>query len=206
MSSNSTLSNLDLKGDGASSVEGINVRLVDLHDASKLSSSTPPKAPPPPPEVKRMNDFMKMVTPVTPPNQTSPSKPTPTKSLTEALGENPFKQREAPAHASAPKSSEAAHVKVNDNTTKSVNDLWKAIEPCWKRVADKSTLNVTLEVSFSPLGNLSKPPVIRRDPGARINDQTLRSESQAISALSQCGPYLMAYGQQNVQVSFPNPG
>jgi len=55
-----------------------------------------------------------------------------------------------------------------------------------------------LEVSCSPMGNLAKPPVIRRNPSRRITDQMLRSESQAITALAQCGPYLMAFGQENV--------
>jgi hypothetical protein len=62
---------------------------------------------------------------------------------------------------------------------------------------------VTLEVSFSPMGNLAKPPVIRSDPSLKITDQALRSESQAISALAQCGPYLMVFGQENVSVGFP---
>lgn len=84
-----------------------------------------------------------------------------------------------------------------------MNDLWKAIEPCWRRVADKSTQSVTLQVSFSPLGNLAKPPTILRTPGTHIDDRLLRSENQAITALAQCGPYLMAYGQQDVKVVFP---
>jgi len=62
---------------------------------------------------------------------------------------------------------------------------------------------VTLEVSFSPLGNLAKPPVIKRNLQSHITDRMLRSESQAITALSQCGPYLNAFGQDNVVIQFP---
>jgi hypothetical protein len=84
-----------------------------------------------------------------------------------------------------------------------MTDLWQAIEPCWLRLKDKNTLSVELVVSFSPLGNLSKPPVIKRDPGRMVNPQMLRSETKAIEALSQCGPYLMAVGQQTISVRFP---
>lgn len=127
----------------------------------------------------------------------------PTQSLSDLFGENLFKPAKA-ASAPASKRSEAvSHIKVSDKNSKTLNDLWKQIEPCWKRTADKNTLPVTLEVSFSPLGNLSKPPVIKRQPGAPLTDQVLRSESQAITALSQCGPYLMAFGQDGVQVKFP---
>ena len=125
-------------------------------------------------------------------------------SISEALGENPFQpQSQSPAQAAAAKTSTEAHVKVSDRSNATPNDLWKAIAPCWNRIADKNTLPVTLEVSFSPMGNLAKPPVIRRDPSKRITDQMLRSESQAITALAQCGPYLMAFGQENVSVGFP---
>ncbi len=114
-----------------------------------------------------------------------------------------------PANASSPQatapSAQEAHITINDRNNATSNDLWKAIEPCWKRLADKTTLGVTLSVSFSPLGNLSRPPLILRDSNTPITDQQLRSENLAITALSQCGPYLMAFGQNDVKVNFPNP-
>ena len=197
LSTTSHLSNLNLKGDSASDVEGINVRLVDLHDSAKAGASA---AQLPAPQLQRVNDFLKMTAPsMTVAN--NDAKPNPVKSLTDALGQNPFEQKAT--SAPAPKSSAETHVKVSDTDNKTNNDLWKAIAPCWNRIADKQTLPVTLEVSFSPLGNLAKPPVIQRNPSAVISNQVLRAESQAIAALSQCGPYLMAFGQEHVQVRFP---
>ena len=84
------------------------------------------------------------------------------------------------------------------------DDLWGAIAPCWKRLADKNTLPVTLEVSFAADGNLAKPPVIDRNTEG--NDaQAQRSEAIALAALSQCGAYAMADNQENVIVNFPRP-
>lgn len=111
----------------------------------------------------------------------------PAQSLAQALGESAEPSKTSPRNAPSP-------------------DLWKAIEPCWQRVADKDTVPVTLEITFSPLGNLARPPVIKRAPGAALSDDLLRSESQALAALSQCGPYLMAFGQSGVAVTFPKGG
>jgi hypothetical protein len=142
-------------------------------------------------------------------------------SLAEALGEDLFKPKASPAaapHRAASQSAAAqgaasqsvqanasavSQVKVDGRTRQTPNDLWKAIEPCWRRLADQRSVPVTLELSFSPLGNLAKPPVIRRTQGQPLTDQLLRSESQAIAALTQCGPYLMALGQSGVDVTFP---
>ena len=197
ISTTSNLANVTAKGDGEA-VEGVQIDLVGVHDNSK-----PQPAVVVPPETRRMNDFMQMLATPTIVVDTAVAKPNPAKSITEALGENPF---QAQTGAAAARTSDEAHVKVNDKTNKTVNDLWKAIAPCWNRIADKSSLDVTLEVSFSPMGNLSKPPIIHRNPGVSLDDRVLRSESQAISALAQCGPYLMAYGQEHVQVSFPKKG
>jgi hypothetical protein len=135
------------------------------------------------------------------------NKTQPSKSLAEALGEDVFKPKLVPLGAkegmAAKTNAAEAHIKVNGQNTKSLNDLWKAIEPCWRRNATKDTQGVTLVISFSPHGNLSKPPLIDRPRGANLDAGRLRSEAQAINALSQCGPYLMAFGQENVSVSFP---
>ena len=84
------------------------------------------------------------------------------------------------------------------------DDLWSAIAPCWKRIAGKDTLNVTLRVTFTA-GGLSKPPEIERADGSAITPQSLRSEAQALTALAQCGAYRMAAGRQGGEVNFPRP-
>ena len=193
MTTASNLANVTAKGDG-DAVQGVEIDLVGVHD-----SSNPKPVVAVPPETQRMNEFMQMLATPTIVVDTAVAKPNPAKSISEALGENPFE-------AKAAKTSEEAHVKINDHNNKTVNDLWKAIAPCWNRIADKNSLDVTLEVSFSAMGNLSKPPIIHRNPGVSLDDRVLRSESQAISALAQCGPYLMAYGQEHVEVSFPKKG
>lgn len=126
-------------------------------------------------------------------------------SLAQAFGEDVFTPKGAQTATGLKTDAETSMVKVEGRDQKTPNDLWKAIEPCWRRIADKDTQPVTLEVTFSPLGNLAKPPVIKRDPISQLTDQALRSESQAITALSQCGPYLMAFGQSGLQVNFPRP-
>lgn len=124
-------------------------------------------------------------------------------SISDSFSENLLKPSKSAPSPAAKRSETATHIKVSDKNSKTLNDLWKQIEPCWKRTADKNTLPVTLEVSFSPLGNLSKQAVIKRSSGVPLTAQVLRSESQAITALSQCGPYLMAFGQDGVQVMLP---
>lgn len=202
ISSASTLADKTLKGDGQAEVEGIELDLVGLHDSAEAMAQA---YQPPAPQTSQMSNFMQMADTDSPPSDwaikasASASKP-----LSEALEENPFQpQSQSPAQAAAAKTSTEAHVKVSDRSNPTPNDLWKAIAPCWNRIADKNTLPVTLEVSFSPMGNLAKPPDIKRDPSLRINNQMLRSESQAINALAQCGPYLMVFGQENVSVRFP---
>lgn len=205
ISSASTLADKTLKGDGQAEVEGIELDLVGLHDSAEAMAQA---YQPPAPQTPRMSSFMQMADTDSPPPDWAIKASMPVaKPLSEALGENPFQpQPQSPAQTAAAKTSTEAHVKVSDRSNPTPNDLWKAIAPCWNRIADKNTLPVTLEVSFSPMGNLAKPPVIRRDQSKRITDQMLRSESQAITALAQCGPYLMIFGQENVQVAFPKKG
>lgn len=205
ISSASSLADKTSKGDGQSDVDGVEIDLLDLHDSAEAMANA---YQPPAPQTPQMSSFMQMAdTAARPSEWTIKSETSNPKSITEALGENPFQpQTGTPAKSASAKNSTEAHVKVSDRSNPTPNDLWKAIAPCWNRIADKNTLPVTLEVSFSPMGNLAKPPVIRRDPSKPINDQALRSESQAITALAQCGPYLMAFGQENVRVSFPKKG
>lgn len=205
ISSASTLAGKTVQGDGQSEVEGIEVDLLDLHDSAEAIAQA---YQPSPPQMPQMSSFIQMADTNAHPSEwalkASSSSP---KSISEAVGENPFQpQNTTPGKSAVAKNSTEAHIKISDRANPTPNDLWKAIAPCWNRIADKNTLPVTLEVSFSPMGNLAKPPVIRRDPSKQITDRALRSESQAITALAQCGPYLMVFGQDNVQVGFPRKG
>lgn len=85
------------------------------------------------------------------------------------------------------------------------DDLWAAIAPCWRRIADSETLPVNLTVSFAGNGMLAKPPEIMRQTEDASNAKALRSESLAIAALAECGAYQMAAGRENVGIYFPRP-
>jgi hypothetical protein len=102
-------------------------------------------------------------------------------------------------------SDSAASRLPSSNNSSQTDDLWNAIAPCWNRVADKNSLPTRLKLSFDASGGVSAPPEIERDPEAPITDQSLTSEAQALQALSECGAYPMAQGQQGVVVQFP-PG
>lgn len=198
VSTSSELSNIALTGEGEADVQGVELDLMTPDDsASAMAHVTQPLPPP----ASRADAFMAMTDVGQAPFDFPSSPSSPAQSLSDALGENPFDASQSAQPAS--KARDEAHVKTSDKAHQTPNDLWKAIAPCWNRIADKNTLPVTLEVSFSPIGNLAKPPVIRRNSSVRISDQMLRSETQAISALAQCGPYLMVFGRDNVQVGFP---
>ncbi|HTN41926.1 MAG TPA: hypothetical protein VLZ84_12285 [Asticcacaulis sp.] len=199
ISSASEFADKTVEGDGRSDVQGVEIDLLGLHDSAAAMAQA--YEPPAQPQNSPLDAFMQMTDPAPTLTETSVEKSPAAQSITEALGENPFTPQDEPA--GAPKSSIEAHIKTQSSDHQTPNDLWKAIAPCWNRIADKNALPVTLEVSFSALGNLSKPPVIKREPFIEVTDRMLRSESQAISALSQCSPYLMAFGQTGVQVHFP---
>ncbi|MBP2161636.1 MULTISPECIES: hypothetical protein [Asticcacaulis] len=86
-----------------------------------------------------------------------------------------------------------------------LDDLWAAIAPCWRRIADTKTLPVNLTVTFAANGMLAKPPEIARKAEDASNPQALRSESLAITALAECGAYQMAAGRESVNIHFPKP-
>jgi hypothetical protein len=203
--SSSKTAERDTKGEGQADVEGFQLDLVGVHHPSDAAPSQV-QAQQPTPQQDAMQALQQMADQATPrdarPSDYSLSKPQP-KSLAQVFGADPFQPSSPPEASEAAKTQKASHVEVKNSNNATMNDLWKAIEPCWRRVADKSTQSVTLQVSFSPLGNLAKPPTILRAPGTHIDDRLLRSENQAITALAQCGPYLMAYGQQDVKVVFP---
>lgn len=203
--SSNTLADLDKRTFGELTQNGID---VDMY--RPITVPPAPAAPPKPPKPQALAAFAAMTEPA--PATASPtplSAPSPAKSLSDVFGKDVF----APSPASSPRaetqhpSNQEARVKLaNQANHITPNDLWKAIEPCWRRVATKDTEGVTLSVSFSPLGNLAKPPVIMRPTGAQLDNRRLKSESLAINALAQCGPYLMAFGQNDVSVQFPAGG
>jgi hypothetical protein len=190
--SSGVLSELDTRAAGDDTLEGIDVSLFD--------TATEVAAP-----VDMAGQFSPMLDTTADDGWTPADTPKPSpQSLADLFGEaSPAQQPQA--KTVSPSDIEAL-ASVDGRKSKTMNDLWKAIEPCWRRVADKNTVSVTLSVSFSPLGNLAKPPKIVREAGARINDKLRRSENLAITALAQCGPYLMAFGQSDVSVRFPTPG
>lgn len=158
-------------------------------------------APSPPPLTQALDRFADMSDTQA---EAQPLKaPQPTQSLDQVFGKDLFAQN--PKAAQTPQPSDS-HVAIDGRNSHTVNDLWKAIAPCWYRLAGKQAMGVRLSVSFSALGNLSKPPVIVREAGSALTDQRLKSESLAISALTQCGPYPMAFGQSDVTVDFPAGG
>jgi hypothetical protein len=192
MPSSGALSELDTRIAGNENVEGIDVSLFQSAD----------QAAAPPPDMA--GQFAPMLETMADDSWPPSNTPKPSQSLADIFGEARAEQQ--PQAQTASPSDTQALVSVDGHKSKTMNDLWKAIEPCWRRVADKNTVSVTLSVSFSPLGNLSKPPQIVRETGASLNDKRLRSESLAITALAQCGPYLMAFGQSDVSVRFPGTG
>jgi len=200
--SSNPLADLDKRAYGQLTQTGVD---VDLYQPASVPPM--PAAPPKPPQTQALEAFVTMSQPTTTTASTTPlSAPSPAKSLSEVFGKNVF----APSPASPPRaetqhpSDQESHIKVaNQSNRTTPKDLWKAIEPCWRRVVTHDTEGVTLSVSFSPLGNLAKPPVIMRPSGANLDDRRLKSESLAINALAQCGPYLMAFGQSDVSVQFP---
>ena len=200
--SSNALSELDKRSYGPMTENGLNIDLARPASIPAMPAAAPPK----PPQVQALAAFATMSEPTTAATPASLSAPSPSKSLSQVFGKDVF----APSPATPPKaetqhpSNQESHIKLTDQSNRTTpNDLWKAIEPCWRRVVTRDTESVTLSVSFSPLGNLAKPPVIMRPNGAHLDDRMLKSESMAINALAQCGPYLMAFGQSNVSVQFP---
>lgn len=83
------------------------------------------------------------------------------------------------------------------------SNLWKVIEPCWLKLGGAAQ-TVTLRVSFSAMGNISAPPqFVDRQKNDTGNALSSSSEQRALTALQQCGPYVQAYGQADVEIVFP---
>ena len=77
--------------------------------------------------------------------------------------------------------------------------LWKQIEPCWRRIAGPGKHDVMLRVSFSPLGNIAHTSSA---PDVQAISDT-QSETEAVEALAQCGPYVSAGSREDVMIAFP---
>lgn len=71
----------------------------------------------------------------------------------------------------------------------SAGDLWGQVEPCWRRLAGRSTVPVTLEVTLDGKGGLAGPPRIVRPEGGRPSEQRLLAEARALEAIRACLPY-----------------
>lgn len=74
------------------------------------------------------------------------------------------------------------------SSTGSTGALWGRIEPCWRRIAGGVQVPVTLEVALDATGGVSKPPKILRGQTARLDEERLSAEAQALSALAACLP------------------
>lgn len=71
----------------------------------------------------------------------------------------------------------------------SSGELWGQVEPCWRRLASRSAVPVTLEVTLDGKGGLAVPPKIVRPEGGRPSEQRLLAEAQALEAIRACLPY-----------------
>lgn len=74
------------------------------------------------------------------------------------------------------------------SSASSTGALWGRIEPCWRRIAAGVRVPVTLEVALDATGGVSKPPKILRGQTARLDEERLSAEAQALSALAACLP------------------
>lgn len=82
------------------------------------------------------------------------------------------------------------------------HDLWVSIEPCWRRL-EGGKEPVTLKVSFSALGNIVGQPIIMGADRPKLALPLSKAEARALRALAECGPYMQAYGQTNIDLAFP---
>ncbi len=203
MPASAPMAELDKPASGALIGEGIDVDLVP-----PAPDSAPPMPAPAtqPPQTRALDAFTALSQPTPSATTAVLSAPSPTQSLSEVFGKDVFAPSlTEPQHAQTQHSPvQTAQVKIANTADRPTpNNLWKAIEPCWRRLVTRDTRAVTLSVSFSPLGNLAKAPVVVRATAGRPDDWQLKSEALAVDALAQCGPYLMAFGQDDVSVQFP---
>jgi hypothetical protein len=70
----------------------------------------------------------------------------------------------------------------------STGALWGKVEPCWRNLAARAAVPVTLEIAVDRTGGVSTPPKVIRGPDATIDERRLRSEALAVTALAGCMP------------------
>jgi len=70
----------------------------------------------------------------------------------------------------------------------STGALWGAMAPCWRNLGFRGQVAVTIEVSLNARGSLSGPPRVMRATTALLSDPRLKSEANALMALTACMP------------------
>ena len=90
---------------------------------------------------------------------------------------SPARSRRTPTGAEADGEAEGA---VSTGTLRGV------VEPCWRDLQGQEA--VRLEVVVDGRGALQGPPKVMRDASARLTEPRLKSEANALSALSACLP------------------
>ena len=70
----------------------------------------------------------------------------------------------------------------------STGALWGAIAPCWRNLNFRGQVEVTIEVSLDAKGSLRGPPRVMREAAALLSDPRLKSEANALMALTACMP------------------
>lgn len=96
--------------------------------------------------------------------------------------------------------------KTDGETTGSAStgELWGRVAPCWRNIARRNKVAVTLEVSLDSLGGLRTPPKVLRASAAIIDEPRLQSESGALAALAACLPRNEPrFGNQVHRLEFP---
>jgi hypothetical protein len=78
---------------------------------------------------------------------------------------------------------------VNPGKAASSGSLWGQIERCWRKLPDRSTVPVTLEIALSPEGLIATPPKIIRPNAEAPSEKRLISEARALEAVRSCVPY-----------------
>ncbi|MBP2160403.1 MULTISPECIES: hypothetical protein [Asticcacaulis] len=188
------ISRFDSRMAGDHDVEGIAVSLLEATEPATASPEANPEA----------------ANPSTLPLPGAPSDangdpadaPQPPQSPPVADGAGDGATAEPLAQTTTP-SDQDGNIRIEDRQNQIASELWKAVEPCWQRMADRGTASVTLNIGFSQLGNLSRPLQGVREPNALPDDRQLQSEATAIRAFQACGPYLVAFGLDEVNLVFP---
>ncbi len=70
----------------------------------------------------------------------------------------------------------------------STGALWGAIAPCWRNLNFRGQVAVTIEVALDAKGSLRGPPRVMREATALLSDPRLKSEANALMALTACMP------------------